>query len=286
MKYILNYSSLALLLVISAQGFSQPIHHQIRAVINIQEKYIEVEDSVKFPGTYFTGNRDGIHFTLNANFTVKLLNAEAKLQEVTVQGQDTDEVKVKKYVVDYGVGSLKNGFLTLQYKGKVAGEIKEGAAEYARGFSETSGIISDKGIYLAGSTAWIPSFNDEFFTFDLTAVMDSAAWGVVSQGTRTKNIVSNNKRIIHYSSPDPADEVYLVAAPWTEYNKTSGKVLVQAELRKPDTALANKYINATADYLSLYEKLIGPYPYSKFTLVENFWETGYGMPSFTLLGEK
>ncbi len=32
--------------------------------------------------------------------------------------------------------------------------------------------------------------------------------------------------------------------------------------------------------------LIGPYPYSKFALVENFWETGYGMPSFTLLGEK
>ena len=30
----------------------------------------------------------------------------------------------------------------------------------------------------------------------------------------------------------------------------------------------------------------GPYPYSKFALVENFWETGYGMPSFTLLGEQ
>ena len=26
--------------------------------------------------------------------------------------------------------------------------------------------------------------------------------------------------------------------------------------------------------------------YTKFALVENFWETGYGMPSFTLLGEK
>jgi len=32
--------------------------------------------------------------------------------------------------------------------------------------------------------------------------------------------------------------------------------------------------------------LLGDYPYSKFALVENFWETGYGMPSFTLLGEK
>lgn len=36
----------------------------------------------------------------------------------------------------------------------------------------------------------------------------------------------------------------------------------------------------------MYSKLIGPYPYKKFALVENFWETGYGMPSFTLLGPK
>ena len=29
----------------------------------------------------------------------------------------------------------------------------------------------------------------------------------------------------------------------------------------------------------MYRGLIGPYPYGKFALVENFWETGYGMPS-------
>ena len=36
----------------------------------------------------------------------------------------------------------------------------------------------------------------------------------------------------------------------------------------------------------MYDSLIGPYPYDKFAVVENFWETGYGMPSFTLLGPK
>lgn len=34
----------------------------------------------------------------------------------------------------------------------------------------------------------------------------------------------------------------------------------------------------------MYSELIGQYPYKKFAMVENFWETGYGMPSFTLLG--
>jgi len=55
-------------------------------------------------------------------------------------------------------------------------------------------------------------------------------------------------------------------------------------LREPDEALANKYLEATDRYLAMYESLLGEYPYQKFALVENFWETGFGMPSFTLLG--
>ncbi|OQX96582.1 MAG: hypothetical protein B6I20_14260, partial [Bacteroidetes bacterium 4572_117] len=73
---------------------------------------------------------------------------------------------------------------------------------------------------------------------------------------------------------------------WTEYSLQAGDVLVQAFLRTPDKKLANKYLGVTSGYIDLYNKLIGPYPYTKFALVENFWETGYGMPSFTLLGQK
>ena len=50
-----------------------------------------------------------------------------------------------------------------------------------------------------------------------------------------------------------------------------------------DEALAAKYLTTAAQYLEMYRGLIGPYPYGKFALVENFWETGYGMPSFTLV---
>ncbi|HEY9115032.1 MAG TPA: M20/M25/M40 family metallo-hydrolase, partial [Bacteroidales bacterium] len=59
-----------------------------------------------------------------------------------------------------------------------------------------------------------------------------------------------------------------------------------AFLRTPDEGLANKYLEVTEQYMDMYQGMIGAYPYTKFALVENFWETGYGMPSFTLLGEK
>src|SRR5262249_10334568 len=69
-------------------------------------------------------------------------------------------------------------------------------------------------------------------------------------------------------------------------SREAGAVKAMAFLRKPDQELANRYLDATAQYLEMYRGLLGPYPYSKFALVENFWETGYGMPSFTLLGEQ
>ncbi|MFW2372018.1 MAG: M1 family aminopeptidase, partial [Gammaproteobacteria bacterium] len=57
-------------------------------------------------------------------------------------------------------------------------------------------------------------------------------------------------------------------------------------LSSADAKLANQYLQATAKYLGMYQQLLGPYAYQKFALVENFWETGFGMPSFTLLGSK
>ncbi|MBN2885768.1 MAG: M1 family peptidase, partial [Chromatiaceae bacterium] len=60
----------------------------------------------------------------------------------------------------------------------------------------------------------------------------------------------------------------------------------QIYLRAPDPALAERYLAATHASIGDYSQLIGPYPFAKFALVENLWESGYGMPSFTLLGPR
>ena len=46
-----------------------------------------------------------------------------------------------------------------------------------------------------------------------------------------------------------------------------------------------RYIDATVRYLEVYSELLGPYPFPKFAVVENFFPSGLGMPSFTLLGQ-
>ena len=108
----------------------------------------------------------------------------------------------------------------------------------------------------------------------------------MSQGTRRLHARRDTGTYVRWESPERQDDIYLVAARFTEYTRPAGRITAMVFLCRPDAKLAGKYLDATARYVQMYEELIGPYPYAKFALVENFWETGYGMPSFTLLGPR
>ena len=277
MRY--TFLLLAFLLFTSTVS-SQYLHHALHASIDHNNNSIEVCDTIRFPQGALEGTKT-IKFTLNSK-----LSLENATKLSVSETAESAQGKTSTYRIE--IKPNKNGIteLVLRYRGVISDEIKAGAAEYARGFSETDGTIGPEGIYLAGSSNWVPSFDlARLFTFDLIVELDES-WGVVSQGTRTVDKAAGERRIIQYHSPDPMDEIYLIAGQWSEYSRQSGEVLVQAFLRTPDEALAQRYLSVTSHYLELYSRLIGEYPFTKFALVENFWETGYGMPSFTLLGEK
>lgn len=280
--------NLLLLLVIvlfENSSYSQTIHHRLQVDVNIQASSIDVIDILKLPVALFN-NSEGAVFYLNNN--LKLNSIDKRYEIVKSDTEDADSkraVTLTKYTIKFPETSDEFLIIPIHYNGIIKHEIVEGAAEYARGFSETSGIVFEKGVYMAGSTYWVPSFEvSEMSTFELTAKIDKD-WNVVTQGERIQNELVDDKMVIKYVSPHPMDEIYFIAAKWTEYSQQFGNVLVQAFLRTPDKKLADRYLNVTADYIRLYQELIGEYPYTKFALVENFWETGYGMPSFTLLGE-
>lgn len=276
-KFIIGLIFLSL----TINAFSQVIHHNLNVNLSIERKSIEVTDVVSIPKSISEG-RSVFAFSLNKNLKPESVNKSIKLVKMP---EDNTEAIFYKYTVEIPEPAKDNLEISINYSGVIAEEIKAGAVEYARGFSETNGIITDAGVFLAGSTFWVPAFDEPLLSFDLTVTLRSD-WNVVSQGERIINQVAGDKREVKYQCKNPTEEVYLISAAWTEYEQKAGDVLVQAFLRTPDSALASRYIGATSGYLKMYDDLIGPYPYSRFALVENFWETGYGMPSFTLLGEK
>jgi len=275
--------------IIHAQN--APLHHEINATIIPDASYIEVTDEITLDESQV---KDGLQFKLNNALVVEPNDMITKLEESVDAkdiGMDKDDIglgnslKLNVYKVNIPSdhkGKLK---LTLKYKGEIKSPIKQSQKNYARGFSESPGIIWEKGVYLAGSTYWVPYFNDELVSFNLTTT-EPEGWKTVTVGKRTIDKTEDDTHVDRWESPTPQEEVFLIAAPFHEYSYPMGAVTAYAFLRTPDEGLANKYLETTAQYMDMYRKLIGPYPYTKFALVENFWETGYGMPSFTLLGEK
>jgi hypothetical protein len=185
-------------------------------------------------------------------------------------------VPLKRYRVALSPGRS----LRLRYEGKFDFGLSDPKEEYTRGFRETAGIVSKEGAYLAGSGFWYPQAGRGLVEFDLE-VTQPEGWHVISAGNGTSRGPEGKAR---WESHGATDEITLVGGPLVVYREAAGAVEALVYLRQKDDALAQKYLQATAQYVEMYRGLVGPYPYGKFALVENFWETGYGMPSYTLLG--
>jgi hypothetical protein len=172
------------------------------------------------------------------------------------------------------------GTVRLQYEGKFDFGLSDQKEEYTRGFRETAGVVSKEGVYLAGNGFWYPHAGPGLVEYEVE-VKQPGGWHVISAGNGTSRAASGGAR---WESHGAVDEITVVGGPLVVYREAAGPVEALVYLRQKDEALASKYLQATAQYVEMYRGLIGPYPYGKFALVENFWETGYGMPSYTLLG--
>jgi len=286
--------SMLLVLVLTALIWAEKsnIHHEINATVDPASQFIQATDKITIPAAYVNSV---IYFLLNSDLKIESQTegVSLKLDETQIKGKDfgmdredfelSSSITQNKYALKFDKEISGDAIFTLKFSGKIHNPVKEMGEEYARGFSQTPGIIDAQGVYLGGSTYWVPWFNEDLVTFELTTILPES-WDVVSQGKRTLHELKDGRQITTWSAPEPMEEVYLIAAQFNEYSYSVGAVDVMAFLRTPDENLANKYLETTAQYLEMYRKLLGPYPFSKFALIENFWETGYGMASFTLLG--
>lgn len=147
--------------------------------------------------------------------------------------------------------------------------------------SETSGHIGDEGVYLSSETQWYPDIDGSLATFEVTVNVPEG-WAAVTQGA-----LQDEGR--HWKVSTASEALTVVANRFVvktrDWQSRSGQAIQLATYLFPDEAsLADEYLDASARYLDAYIPILGPYPFSRFAVVENFFSSGLGMPSFTLLG--
>lgn len=253
------------------------LHHRIEVSLQPSEHRLAVTDRITVPpslvhnGTVQFLLHDGLVIDAPAERIERIPASTGRFRELAAHA----DVPLVQYRL-----SVKNTQqpITIQYHGEIDHTLDSQGGG-------TPGLIGEQGVFLAHSSGWYPIFDDnELLTFSMTVRLPTG-WSAVSQGMPvTKGKPQPGE--INWTETHPQDDIYLVASQFHQYSDKSSVVDAMVFLRSEDRELAEKYMQATVRYIDMYNQLIGPYPYGKFALVENFWETGYGMPSFTLMGPR
>lgn len=153
--------------------------------------------------------------------------------------------------------------------------------------SETAGHIGPEGVYLSSESQWYPDIEGSLSAYRVRAQVPHD-WTVVTQG-RKQAEQTNSTASSTWVIRDRSEALTLVANKFVvksrEWKGQNGQRVELATYFFPDNAeLADEYLDATAKYLDVYVPILGDYPFEKFAVVENFFASGLGMPSFTLLG--
>jgi len=277
------------ILIVSTTTFGQ-INHDLKVTLHPDSHRLEIVDKVTLSPE--STDKGLFHFVLHKGLKPEVLDKDIILRknfgaEAGKFFRNNPSLQRNNIMLELFEVKLPQGTsqFTLKYQGEIFHPVEEYGEEYARSFSVSPGIVSPEGVFLSASSFWYPHFVDELVTFRMDVELP-AGWSSVSQGARTEHSTGTDSRHDVWLEEKPQEEIYLISSEFTEYGQAAGAVNAMAFLRQPDEQLAQKYLDTTAQYLEMYRKLLGPYPYSKFALVENFWETGYGMPSFTLLGPR
>ncbi len=245
---------------VAAWSFS-PIHHQLQ---------IELE-----PSTHFARVEDMVHFkNSQGNCGPFYLHADLKLNPVPVGWQVETSSGLLKIEFIRSSSTTCPETVTLNYFGILHDPSLD-----------PDDPTDSSGFFFSGESYFYPQSKENLVTFEIRVSLPEP-WQAVSQGKRLGDQLSGKRRIVSWKSSNPSEEIYLIGNKFHIYEAEHNGLNLYAYLLRKEDELADRYLETAKGYIDFYSKLIGPYPYEKFALVENSLQTGYGMPSFTLMGSR
>ena len=209
--------------------------------------------------------------------------------EVTGAEADGGELKVerKAYAKDLDLLTIKlperGKRLSLGFRGKFQSPV-ESQEFIKRGVAYVEdGIIGEEGVFLPSSAYWFPQEEEALVSFEAEVTLPEG-YSSVMEGVLSSSVKKGSTVVESWNEWKPIEGVDLIAGRYAVEKETYKGIDIYTYFFKRDDALSRTYIDKTKEHLDAFQSIIGPYPFKKFAVVENFLPTGYGMPSFTLLG--
>lgn len=264
-----------------------PIHHELQIELNPDTHAITGSDTIHIPPSHRTDS--SVSFILHPQLTIDRVEFNGKGLPITHTSEAvTPQPPSTRRVVQIPLPPIDDpdqpAILTLTYHGQIDDSpTASGGLRFVRP-DDTNGHIGPNGVYLTYETFWHPTWEQTLSTYDLILSLPSD-WEAITQGREVANAVTDGRRTTQWRVNLPSEALTLAANHFVVQKQEWKGIQLATYLYPEDAHLAPQYIEATIDYLQMYTDLLGPYPFTKFAVVENFFPSGLGLPSFTLLGE-
>lgn len=173
----------------------------------------------------------------------------------------------------------QSGTLEIRYEG-VFEPARASSGSHEQTFPS---VVGRQGIFLV--SAWYPQV-EALANYRLKVALPPG-YVAVSEAESIEKVERSGGVTFAFEFGHPLDGINLVAT--DRYQVTQDRfhgIELSAYFFPEDQALAMRYLDYAKRYIELYEKLLLPFPFKRFAIVENFLPTGISMPTYTLLGQE
>ena len=207
-----------------------------------------------------------IHFPAGRKW--QLFTGKLRLKSITVREEGKEAVQLPLPVestISMYAGALSQT-VTVKYSLQVAA-------------SDPDNQINMDGIFL--TSGWHP-LPDRNMHFSLSATLPSGFTGISESDTMP--IQDGNRLSTSFSQA--VQSIHLAAASYrVRQTEVRDGLTLSTWFFAEDQDLSSGYLDAAKKYILRYENELGPFPYKHYAIVANRLPSGYGMPTFTLLGQ-
>jgi len=252
--------------------------HSLNIQLDPSTHIIKAEDQMEIS---FKGRKaQTLSLLLHSKLRIAhIVNVKTKKTLLWKEIPQSDIVKRLDVSVKKEEGPLS---LLISYEGPIYEPVvKEKALQFVRG-DETSGLIASEGVYLSSSSYWFPDRPGSMAIFNLEASIPEP-FRVVTQGELLSEELKDGFWRSKWRNEWPSESFALVAGKYSVNSRSVNGIKISTYFFRQDDRFSEIFLDKGEEYLKIYPELLGPFPYRKFDIVQNFFSSGYGFPTFTLL---
>ncbi|MGD9332897.1 MAG: M1 family aminopeptidase [Desulfobacterales bacterium] len=271
-KFLIAVSLVIFLLAVSVESMAFQAAHDLSVTLTPDKALLSGTDRIRIQGAA----PGQLMIALNPGLQVRSLEIDGISQSILRKGAGL----AVTLPATNPAGPIE---LVIRYEGPFQDEAPVMPVNTDNPGYGVSGTISPRGTLLLGGARWYPAILSARESMRLKVTAPEGI-STVTAGRSLGTTTRSGQTISTWQIDALTERLALTAGRYVVTTATVGTVDIATYFLEDDPDLAASYLEATADYLSMYANQFGPYPFSKFVIVENFFPTGYGFPSFTLIG--